>query len=316
MARSRGFCFTWNNPTDDFELLLKNLEGEEVRYFCFQKEVGASGTPHIQGYIFFKTLKSQKQIQKLLFEITRCKLHIECANGSPQQNKAYCSKLEGRLSEFIEIGTLPRKGTSGSTIDDILCDVAGGITSGDMTLDDVIDSHPNVYVLYHKGLTALVSRKVKPRDASVTPIVKWWFGSTGTGKSRTAREEYPDAYWKMGGNKWWDQYCGQEVVIIDDYRTAFSTFEYLLNMLDRYPMAVEVKGDTVQLAATTFIITTPKRPELTWSMRTDEALNQLIRRITEITEFLSDGQTICLKNAETTYVMKEHPPVAMTFNPR
>lgn len=89
----------------------------------------------------------------------------------------------------------------------------------------------------------------------------------------------------MGGNKWWDGYSNQYVVIIDDYRCDLCPFSYLLKLLDRYPFMVEVKGGTVQFVSFYIIITAPIGPREMWVTRSNEDLNQLIRRIDEVRDF-------------------------------
>lgn len=170
-------------------------------------------------------------------------------------------------------------------------------------MKDIAEAHPLEFIKYFRGFQELqrVLRAGAPRDPSVPPVVRWLFGPTGTGKSRRAFEEYPQAYVKMN-NKWWDGYHGDQVVIMDDYRPGMCSFAQLLQILDRYPMKVELKGSSQELCATTFVITCCARPEVIWHGKTEENVHQLLRRITEIVEFGTDGRTTILKDSLTTYV--------------
>lgn len=121
--------------------------------------------------------------------------------------------------------------------------------------------------------------------------VHWYYGSTGTGKTRTAWEILTERGYKieqiwMSSGKidpFFNGYTGQKAVILDDFRPGFCRFEMLLRLLDGYPVTINVKGGYVQWMAEMIIITAPIAPnEMFINRETGEEwdhLDQLIRRI-------------------------------------
>ena len=94
MSRSRAYCFTLNNYS---EQELSSLLSTPCTYLVVGKEEGAEGTPHLQGYIYFpngKTLSSLKKISP--------RAHWELAKGDSLQNYNYCTK-DGDLLEFASV---------------------------------------------------------------------------------------------------------------------------------------------------------------------------------------------------------------------
>lgn len=134
------------------------------------------------------------------------------------------------------------------------------------------------------------------------PFVLWFWGKTGTGKTRTAVEMAKDMgvdYWISHSEKlnWFDGYNGQPYVIIDDFRRDMCTLKYLLRLTDRYEMQVQVKGGYVNWIPKYIIFTCPvdhKTAFTYYDTRTNEErewdnLDQLTRRIND---------EICFDNME------------------
>lgn len=139
----------------------------------------------------------------------------------------------------------------------------------------------------------------------------WWFyGDTGTGKTRAAYDLVNQYNIFMingpnnkGGALWFDGYMGEQVAILDDFRPWWCRFDYLLRLLDRYPMRVPVKGGFVNWIPEIIVITTQKsiRDTFTGEYRTDEDIRQLERRVTRRVHFVSlEGcsSTLCLPDEE------------------
>ena len=95
-------------------------------------------------------------------------------------------------------------------------------------------------------------------------------------------------YIKSPDNKWFDGYSNHDVLILDELRKQTFTCAYLLRLLDRYKMGVEVKGGTRQMVAKVIIVTSSKSPEALWAdmagLADPEDVGQLQRRITEVVQ--------------------------------
>nr|WAE42998.1 MAG: replication associated protein [Cressdnaviricota sp.] len=98
---TRRFTFTFNNYTEDEAAGLVNRFRELKLIGIISKEVGASGTPHLQGYVEFKDAKSFKTVKE---KILTNKCHILKAEGNIDENLHYCRKdrpQDDKLSDII-----------------------------------------------------------------------------------------------------------------------------------------------------------------------------------------------------------------------
>lgn len=88
--------FTVNNYSEQtLDTLATLFAGGTIQYLLVGKEVGESGTPHLQGYLQFK---KRSRFAKLATDL---KGHFEVAKGTLAQNQEYCRK-EGNWYELGE----------------------------------------------------------------------------------------------------------------------------------------------------------------------------------------------------------------------
>lgn len=104
--QSCRWCFTINNPTEEenerLSDLCADLRGNGIVYIVYGREVGENGTPHLQGFIIFRSRKRLRGVRDVLGE----RGHYEVARSDNVTASDYCKK-DG---DFDEAGTLPRSG--------------------------------------------------------------------------------------------------------------------------------------------------------------------------------------------------------------
>ena len=262
VQRGRNFTFTYNNyPSTDL------VDEIPCKYIVYGKEVGKEGTPHLQGTLVFANARALAAVIKLL---PGC--HVEICRDVLASIE-YCKK-EG---EFTERGDPPAtQKDKGEKEQQRWTDIRLAAEEG---RDDDIPA--DVRFRQYKAVEHFRSIGSKRRLLSDTDAQHlWYYGDSGTGKSRKAREENPRAYLKMC-NKWWDGYDDEEVVLIEDFDEVHSVLAHHLKIwADRYPFLAEIKGGAKKIRPHQIIVTSNYPPEEIWTKRAD--LEPILRRFKKV----------------------------------
>lgn len=275
MSQGKFWCFTSFELDIDYTTI---SEDDKIDYLIIGEEICPdTGNIHHQGYVEFCQNMRIKALQKTF---GTDKIHWEKRMGSASQARNYCMKDKkyqewgefkernpGKRTDLDEVRNMAKEGKNLKEIAEVCSSYQG------------IRMAPTLIQLFGKKRNWM-------------PNVYWFWGPTGSGKTRAAVELAGEDMWMSSGVKWFDGYFGQENVILDDFRKDFMRFPELLRLLDRYEFRVEIKGGSVPMLAKNIWITAPVHPTEMFNNQDDD-VEQLIRRIKEIKYFgMGDGMKV------------------------
>ncbi len=255
--RSRGWCLTINNPPVE-DLFAEH--SAKLTYYVVGKEVGESGTPHLQAFVIFKNRARFTAVKKCF-----SKAHIEPQKGTDSEAADYCKK-DG---DFIEVGELPDR-VGGATEKRRWEEIWEHAKHGDLL---AIPAQERIRC-YSTLRRIQKDYMITPPDLSSVCGV-WFHGPSGAGKSFTARKQFPSAYFKQC-NKWWDGYQDQPFVIIDDVDINHSCLGHHFKIwADRYSFLAENKGGAIHIRPSKIVITSQYSIDDIWF---DEPTREALKR--------------------------------------
>jgi len=263
-SRAKHWCFTINNP--DLEADKKTMsEAPDIKYCVMQLERGEDGTLHLQGVIGFDKQKWFNTLKHL-----HQRAHWEVSRSVPKA-VAYCRKEETRVEGPWEYGEVPvaKFGKQGKRSD--LDKVTKYIRKGHSPRM-IFDKAPTASIRYFNNIAKLCVMFTPPRDFASR--VYLFYGETGTKKTTSALELFKNPFKVLSpkhGNLWFDGYdpMFHETVVFDDFYGGIKWGE-LLQICDRHPFLVQVKGASVQFRPKTIIFTSNSH-YISWYPKMDHA---------------------------------------------
>lgn len=266
---AKRWCFTINNPiadpeADDNDRFWDNSPGSSscepfgvhMDYLILQEERGENGTLHWQGFMILKERHDLAWLRRHL----NARAHWEVARGTNEQARDYCRKADTYTGGFrLEMGELPARAPSRTREERLqqACE----------ELDIVKDAYkrprdiPSMtlmqcgFIPAYKELTADVLGPYRPELKIITLV-----GPPACGKSFCIQRNFPNhGRAIMGNNGVWFQNPLADVMVFEEFCGQIQ-LQRMLQYLDPYPLALEVKGSMRPAMYTLVIITSNTRP--------------------------------------------------------
>ena len=320
-TQSRKWALVINNPKDaglDHAAIAQTLRRFAPTYVCLADEIATTGTYHTHVFLYstspirFSTVKNRFPTA-----------HIEKSYGSARENRAYIRK-EGKWAEtekadtsipetFEEWGDLPpEKGEDSPEMFKLIRDLRDG-----KSIMEILEDNPklafkirDIEVLRQTILADKYS--VEKRQLEVTYL----YGASGTGKTWGIFEDNdPKEICRItdyGGRNGvrFDAYHCQGILVFEEFHSQIPIGD-MLNYLDIYPLTLPARYSDRQACYTKVYITSnipleAQYPEIQkWQWGTWQAF---LRRIANVTEYLSDGSTIQHKKGGQPHDQRREAP--------
>lgn len=241
---SRSYCFTLFENIEHDELLRKSGLVPNFRYVIFQKEkCPESNSEHYQGYL---ELSKPQRIGAIKRSIGGS-IHLEKRRGTRDEARDYCRKEDTRVDGPWELGSW-KSGGAGSRSD--LISLKRSLDDG-LRERDISEKHFGEFLRYERSIRRYIQLHIEPRNFKTEVAILW--GKPGTGKTKRVFDthKHKDIYMVprgQGGQIWFDGYFNQKVILIDDFY-GWIKWSLMLNLMDRYPLKLPVKGGFVEFTS-------------------------------------------------------------------
>ncbi len=270
-APAKHWCFTLNNPKDS-EIDAWVQAQDTFVYYVTGREVSTLGTPHIQGFVTFKTKKRLTAVKKIL---KRAHWEKKSAHSTFEEAIAYCKKD----NDFTEFGIAPisKAVRTKRKWDDAFEAAKDG---------RIMDIPSCMRIRYYHAFKRIQQDYPKKPPNNIAPCGLWYYGPTGFGKTRTAYEQYPNLYDKPL-NKWWDGYQGEDEVLLDDVAPIHG--KWLGHLLKRWSdwksFPAEQKGTTIMIRPMLIIVTSQYTLDEVFWKEDDRCTIDALKRRFKVTNF-------------------------------
>lgn len=273
-GRGHHWCFTLNNPSEHNAEVSDSSSALDwmppYKYLVIGREVGESGTPHLQGYVAFQDQLRFNSIKSFSPQCAAAHWEQKSKFSTYAQAAEYCKKG----GDFTEWGTLPTSGSAATAQrwSNALANAREG------KFEDI---PAQIQIQCYRTLKSIRNDALLEGSQLDGELMDFWYhGPPGTGKSLYARLKYPLHFLKAL-NHWWDGYTGEEVVLLDEWELTSGKFlgHHLKLWTDRYPFRPEVKGGFLPTQRPkTIIITSNYSIDDCFGQGVDAELNRAIHR--------------------------------------
>lgn len=243
----RDWVFVINNYTaDDVAAVEKMSQSSSVQYIVYGLEVGKEcGTPHIQGYVYFRNIRSFESMKK---DLERANIQPRLRQSTPTCAAVYCKK-DGN---FKEVGVCPLTQEEKGRKESARWETAWTLAKA----GDIEAIEPRIRLSSYSTLCR-IANDYRPMPPTL-PVVDchWYHGPSGSCKSVTARVINPPLFVK-GLNRWHDLYKDESVMLIDEWNPDVPPYlnQLLKTWCDHYPYPAEIKGSVRMIRPAKIIVT-------------------------------------------------------------